>query len=362
MIAHFFVNGGPESAAGLRARRFAAPFGDDAEITYRQGSRLAAIAAMVAAARRTRPDVIYSVDLAIAPVAAASRVKGSRFVVDTGDIHHAFLSLVGAPWPERAAARLLERAAFWRADEVVVRGARHLDQLPPFAPARATVIPDGVDLDRFRPIDVSDLRARLGLAKDLTVGIQGNFTWYRSLGGGVGWELVHALAALRDLPIRGVLVGDGPGLPELRRLAHELGVGDRLHVLGRVPYERLPEYLNLFDVCLLTQTDDVASQARTTGKLPCYLACGRFILATRVGTAADLLPEEMLLDYDGHWDVAYPTRLARRLAELLEDPGRGERGLALREAAHVFDYGRLASEASSVIRRAAGHSSAAALS
>ena len=68
---------------------------------------------------------------------------------------------------------------------------------------------------------------------------------------------------------------------------------------GQVPYAELPGWLHRMDICLSTQTNDVVGWVRTTGKLPLYLAAGRFVLASRVGEAARVLPEEMLVDGEG---------------------------------------------------------------
>jgi glycosyltransferase involved in cell wall biosynthesis len=280
--------------------------------------------------------------------------RAGRFVVDTGDAPAAFFDLVGAPSHVRTAARLLERVGYGAADLIVVRGRHHERLVREAGHDCVVTIPDGVDLDLFRPIEDAGLRQRLGLARAFTVGIQGHFTWYPSLGGGLGWELVHAIALRPELPMHAVLIGDGPGLRRLRVLAAALGVADRLHVIGRVPSEDLPDYLGLCDVCLLTQTNDASSWVRTTGKLPCYLATGRYVLASRVGTAADILPEEMLLDYTGHWDLSYPERLAARLAEVLEDSRRRDKGLALRSLAAPFDYRVVARQAAAAIERLQG--------
>ena len=321
-------------------------------IVHRVGRRAGDGARFAAAS--VRADAVYAVDLAVVPVAvgAVRAAAGTTLVVDTGDSPADFLRLVSAGRSRVAAARLMERVAFGAADLVVVRGAYHEAQLRAGGVENVTVVPDGVDLSVFRPREDADLRRRLGLDGAFTVGIQGYFTWFPALGGGMGWELVHAMAARPDLPLRAVLIGDGPGLAEIRRLAHRLGVGDRVHVVGRVPYADLPRYLGLCDVCLLTLTDDPSSWVRTTGKLPGYLATGRYVVATRVGTAADLLPEEMLLDYHGHWDRSYPGRLAERLAEVVADPDRREKGLALVPLAERFDYDRVAREAAAAIRAA----------
>ncbi|MEA2900324.1 MAG: hypothetical protein QOH36_211 [Actinomycetota bacterium] len=325
--------------------------GDEVRIVHRAGGRAGDGARFAAASMRA--GVIYAVDLAVAPVAAGvlgSAGPGTTLVVDTGDSPADFLRLVSAGRARVAAARLMERVALGAADLVVVRGPYHAAQLRARGVGNVAVVPDGVDLTVFRPWEDADLRRRLRLDDAFTVGIQGYFTWFPKLGGGMGWELVHAMAARPDLPIRAVLIGDGPGLAEVRLLAHRLGVGDRVHVIGRVPYAELPRYLGLCDVCLLTLTDDPASWVRTTGKLPGYLAAGRYILATRVGTAADLLPDDMLLDYHGPWDRSYPERLAERLAEVVVDPDRRDKGLAVTGLAERFDYDRVAREAADAIR------------
>ena len=350
----FLANGAPGSAAVERAERIAAAIDGDTVVVARRASRWRDLLASAGRLRTFRPDVVYAVDLAVVPVvpAVAARPR-TPLVVDTGDAPADFLRLVGAPAAARSAAALLERVAYGRSAAVVVRGPRHLEVLRARGVRNVHHVPDGVDLDVVRPVDDEALRVRLGLEGVLTVGISGRFTWYPKLGGGLGQELVRALALVDGTPVHAVLIGDGPGLPHLRLLAQELGVAERLHVIGRVPYAELSRYLGLCDVCLLTQTDDPSSQIRTTGKLPVYLASGRFVVASRVGAAAEVLPEEMLLDYQGAWDEAYPARLATRLEELARDPERREKGLALREVARRFSYDRVAGEAAAVIEAVA---------
>src|SRR5262249_56903834 len=119
----------------------------------------------------------------------------------------------------------------------------------------------------------------------------------------------------------------------------DYGIEDRVVFVGPVPYADLPRHLGMMDVCLSTQTNDLAGRVRTTGKLPLYLASGRYILASRVGEAALVLPEEMLVEYHGTVDETYPHRLAERLQRVLDDRAllaRGRDVLAL--ARDRFDY------------------------
>ena len=357
VMAEFLVNGRRGSAAGERAERIAARLGaGHAVVTYREGTRRRAVTSMITSLRRNRPTVVYAMDLAVAPICAwALSSPRSPLVVDTGDTPVHFLNLIGASRRAKLAASVLESVGYGRSGRIVVRGRYHADQLLAAGHAHVTVIPDGVDLQTFRAHDVSHLRHRLGLGDVMTVGVQGNFTWYPELGGGIGWDLIEALARRPKLNIHAVFIGEGPGIAQLRVLAQARGVGDRMHVIGRVPYSELPYYLSLCDVTLLTQTDDPSSWARTTGKLPTYLATGRHVVASRVGTAADLLPEHHLVDYYGTWDHSYPDRLADRLADLSADRKRTiAEGLALRSLAHDFDYDTVADDCAKVILESAG--------
>src|SRR5262249_45218172 len=170
--------------------------------------------------------------------------------------------------------------------------------------------------------------------------------WNGSLAATYGYDLVEVLAALHDLPVRGVLVGDGSGLQRLRAHASARGVSDRLTFAGHVAYQELRPWLHSFDIALSTQTNDLAGQVRTTGKLPLYLACGCFVLASRVGEAARVLPREMLVDYQGSRDVHYPARAAAHLRGLIRNRTSFRAlGLATGERlASRYDYDRLSLE------------------
>jgi phosphatidylinositol alpha-1,6-mannosyltransferase len=102
---------------------------------------------------------------------------------------------------------------------------------------RIEVIHPGVDAERFRP-DVSGaaaLRARLAAPAEhvlLTVG---------RLQQRKGHDLVlRALAGLSSAPVRYIIAGDGEERERLSRLAHELGVADRVTFTGPVDSAELP--------------------------------------------------------------------------------------------------------------------------
>jgi glycosyltransferase involved in cell wall biosynthesis len=236
----------------------------------------------------------------------------------------------------------LEDLSLAAADRIVVRGTSHQEWLARRG-VRAEFIPDGVETDLFIPCDAGELRRQLGLDGVLTVGLVGSVIWNPKHQSCYGWELVELIRLLKDHPVAGLLIGDGTGLPILQQRCRDYGLEGRIHFLGRIPYHDLPRYLNAMDVCLSTQTNDLPGQVRTTGKLPLYLACGRFILASRVGEAARVLDEPMLVDYDGAHDPGYPQKLAARVHPLFANLTLLNRGPDLtRLARERFDYSLLA--------------------
>ncbi|MGW2044391.1 glycosyltransferase [Streptomyces sp. NPDC001858] len=98
---------------------------------------------------------------------------------------------------------------------------------------RIEVVPNGIDLDRFRfdPVARSTTRRRLGLPDDAyVVGGIGRLT--------AGKRFDVVIQAMAQLPDDHwlLLVGGGPEENVLRRLAHEAGVADRVLFTGERPY------------------------------------------------------------------------------------------------------------------------------
>ena len=98
------------------------------------------------------------------------------------------------------------------------------------------------------------------------------------------------------------------------------------------------------------RSPDIPGNVRTTGKLPLYLAAGRYILASDVGEASLVLPQAMRVEYRGVVDPEYPARLADRIRQLIAHPERLAEGAANVEIARrVFDYGVLSERVGTVI-------------
>lgn len=149
---------------------------------------------------------------------------------------------------------------------------------------RIHLIPCGVDLQTFRPLDREESRQRLGLNGDKVLLYVGRIESLK------GVELlVHTVAQLDTCaPVRTLVVGDDNGqdneLARIRRLAETLQVEDAFDFVGRVPQEDLPVYYSAADVCVVPSFYESFGLAALEA-----MACGTPVVASRVGGIATVV-------------------------------------------------------------------------
>ncbi|TNE42472.1 MAG: glycosyltransferase family 4 protein [Sphingomonadales bacterium] len=134
----------------------------------------------------------------------------------------------------------------------------------------------GVDLDRFAPQDRAAAKAHFGVTGPVILSVG-------ALIPRKGQDLL--IRAMPSLPTAILLLaGQGPEGAALERLAEELGVGDRVGLLGAVPHDHLPILYNAADVMALPSASEGMANAWIEA-----MACGTPIAITDVGGARELL-------------------------------------------------------------------------
>lgn len=146
------------------------------------------------------------------------------------------------------------------------------------------IVPNTTNVQRFRPLDVTRLRSALGLeARGPIIGLVGGRPWDQG-----GMQIIGLLPELvSEYPaVTAVIVGAGEGLASLKVEAHRTGVADRVVFTGRVPYDQVALYINLFDVCV---SMDLAARITAIGnssqKVRQYVACGKPVVVNGNGNA-----------------------------------------------------------------------------
>jgi teichuronic acid biosynthesis glycosyltransferase TuaC len=149
---------------------------------------------------------------------------------------------------------------------------------------RIYVVPNGVDVALFRPLDRNAARESLGLAPETPVVLA-----VARLEKVKGLDLlVAAMAALRARGSSAVahVVGEGPERRALEAAIGSSGAGDAVHLEGTRDPETLPTWYAAADlVCLLSHSEGCPNVILEA------LACGRPVVATAVGGVPDLIRE-----------------------------------------------------------------------
>ncbi|MEE3719413.1 glycosyltransferase [Tumidithrix elongata RA019] len=346
----FFVNASEVSAGGVRAKMFSQrlPKGWDIRFNYRPAKKWKGILPFIQSALGFRPDIIYVMDTAYTGVLAgriAKQILGCKLIVDTGDVAYELAKSTGN-YSKRQLGLInwIEQMAIKNSDRLIVRGSYHKTLLESQGVQNVVFIPDGVDTLAVSPGDYLSLKTELGLADSFVVGMVGTMIWSERHCMCYGWDVIEALSMLKDLPVKALLIGDGDGRQILEARAKELGISDRAIFTGQLPYEKMLRYLTAMDVCVSTQSNDLVGMVRTTGKLPLYLAYGKYVIATNVGEAMRVLPGiGCLLPYEGVRDALHPTRLAEHIRMLVAEPERIKVAeAAFQVAKENFDYALLA--------------------
>ncbi len=240
------------------------------------------------------------------------------------------------PEPRIAAERAIARSA----DRIVVASTDERDLLVRLYGAdaqRIAVVPCGVNLDLFHPVDKAVARRQLGLRDDDQI-----LLFVGRIEPLKGVDILLGAAAQLDpdtdcfvLVVGGDSSSSEGEMGHLRSLASRLGIAERVSFLGAVDHERLPLFYSAADVCV------VPSYYESFGLVALEaMACGTPVVASRVGGMAGTVR-------DGETGYLIPWRCPEPFAERLElllgnDHLRRAFGLSAREAVERFRWSNVA--------------------
>jgi glycosyltransferase involved in cell wall biosynthesis len=217
-----------------------------------------------------------------------------------------------------AVLRRADRYVLTHSQQVLVLSRYSLDQvrvLHPKSVERTTIAPAGVDLERFRPAtDGAERAAALAHCELPDDGVPLLLSVRRLVPRmGLG-DLLEATARLlgEGTPVRLAIAGDGPERPRLAARAEELGIADHVHLLGRVPDERLPDLYRAADAFALP-TRSLEGFGMVTAEA---LASGLPVVATDAGASGEVLAD---VDEARLVPPGDPEAMADALSPLLRD-------------------------------------------
>ncbi|MDY6833884.1 MAG: glycosyltransferase [Chloroflexota bacterium] len=213
------------------------------------------------------------------------------------------------------------------------------------------IVPCGVNLDLFRPIDKDIARKHLGVNGERLILFVGRIDPLKGLE-----QLLTAVSYLDYQGINLLVVGGDEScareMQDLKALCHSMNVHESVTFVGRMEQKDLPFFYAAADVCVMP------SYYESFGLVPLEsLACGTPVVATRVGAVEDVIR-------DGETgyivDNNQPDLLAGRISDILsQQQDHGSRIAANRESIIRFGWKNVATsiqnEYTSVISNLPSH-------
>lgn len=175
------------------------------------------------------------------------------------------------PWPRRMIGWACRRSA---AVITVCAALKHALVQRNIPENHIHVLPNGVDLELFQPMDREMARRQLGLAGTILLSV-GHLVKRK------GHDIpIRALTSLPDMQL--IVVGGGGTFEddneaELRQLARDLGVANRVHFAGAIAQTRLPLYYSAADILVLASAREGWANVLLEA-----MACGLPVIASRV--------------------------------------------------------------------------------
>lgn len=224
-------------------------------------------------------------------------------------------------------------------DSIIVPTRRELENMAAYYGTprnKMTLIPCGVNLDRFKPYVKDEARQHLKLPEDADLLLYvGRFTSEKGL------DRILSAIPLIDPEFRPHLViigGDGDGdraTVECRELSQRLGIGDQVTFAGRIPQQILPMYYSAADLMVFPSLYESFGLVALES-----LACGTPVVSTPVGALEHVILQgktgEVVKDPG-------PQALAQGINRVLS---RGRDGSisqeAVRASVRTFDWSNIA--------------------
>lgn len=237
-------------------------------------------------------DVIYTRNIMIGAIGLLiKKVWESKLVLEVNGISREERKLVKTQLPTKS-ERLesVKQIFFERLEIFVIRKAdaviavtqeirdylinREVDK------SKVWVIENGANTELFKPIKdnnvLKELKNRLHINYDEKVVLfVGNLAPWQ----GVEY-LIHATPLIiKEIPkTKFLIVGEGAMKEKLKFLCKELGIEHSIIFTGTVPYENIPQYVNIGDICIAPKRKMKSGYSPL--KLYEYMACGKPVIAT----------------------------------------------------------------------------------
>ncbi|WP_431711869.1 glycosyltransferase [Glutamicibacter uratoxydans] len=278
-------------------------------------------------AMMNRPSVISAASnhITALPALIAARRLGVPFIYEVRGLWELTAASANEQWADSERFKLaveLETLVASEADQVFAITEEVREELVSrgVERERIEILPNAANIFQYVPLPSERSRAKKQKRPgEYLLGYAGSLVGYEGLD-----LLVDAIAQLPEsLDHVGVVVaGDGAELAALRSRAQRLGLTDRVRFVGRVPNDRVNDYLSIFDAVICPRKSNQITELVSPLKPIEAMAAGRPVLGS------DVAPIKTLLGTDSSRGLLFTAddvdSLVEKITYLAENPQVGE--------------------------------------
>lgn len=186
-----------------------------------------------------------------------------------------------------------ERIAYQKADSIITVSSHTFNYVRRYTDEqKISLIRNFVDTEKFHPYSDEErmlAREKNGYHKDDFVLI---FVGRLAEQKGLRYVIEGLSMTCKKLPVKLILVGDGPEKENLHNLTNELGVGNVVRFFGGIEFKELPALYNTADTFITPALSGVSSIDLTPMAILEAMACGLPIITTACGGIKEFIIHE----------------------------------------------------------------------
>ena len=262
--------------------------------------------------------VLYSVISTGLPAVGLSRKFNIPLVFRNIDMLHRLM-------PTRLkqmVTKCLEKMVYRKADKLFTISSKYAEYLINLGTAKSKInlMPFPVDIEFFHcNTDSSEIRQRWKFSiKDEIIVFMGRLYKFSGLS-----DFIYVFPeVIKQIPqAKLLIVGDGPLRPKLERIISEYGLKEHIIITGLQPFQAVPQYINLADICINPYPVSGHMKDLFCAKVIQYLACGKPVVSSSLPGMTTILPGESC-------GIVYTDNaidMVKKLVLLLKSPEKRER-------------------------------------
>lgn len=270
--------------------------------------------------QRKKPDLFYQRfdgTLFLSPALLFSKLYNIPLVMEVNGIMLEEASLKKSPKIYIYILKFCEKTYYSRANKIiaVTEGLkREITKRYNIPEEKVTVIENGVNTEIFKPMNnILDLKKKYGLTEKKIVTFVGVLEPWQ----GLEYLVESAKTVIKNKPdALFLIIGNGPLKNFLIKKVRDGKIEENFVFTGSVPYEEVPIYINMSDICVATF---ILKRNNKIGISPLkiyeYMACGKAIVCSKIKNLhfLDEIKAGILVEPEN------PYQLSEAILKLLND-------------------------------------------